>query len=214
MVAGVRVGPALAFCVALAGCTGAVLDLNASPATIPAETHEAHAYANVNTTEVPLSFPIGVPGLSRAVTATTWASVYATSPGGDELATIVVYSSPNPVVAGTSVNPLVQLSDRELVGFLLERLAGLQSAGGLEGVGELHERGSTTLTMLGTPTQLVSYVGEGELDGRPVRVSLHVAVVDHEGDVVVALGLHEEIIHAKPDQLPLIRSVQHGGGEP
>lgn len=195
----------------LAGCTGTLVEYAASPATIPDGALEPHGYVHGNTTEVPITYRVGTVGVSRDVTARTWVSGYTRTTAENETALLLLYSSPNVVVENRSVNPTSQLSNRELVQFVLARVTDLRDLGNVGNASDLREHGSRNVTMLGTPTRLVSYAGTVEVDGRRVAAVVNVAVVEHGDDVVVALGIHDETLDETATHAALVERVEHGG---
>lgn len=200
---------ALALLVVLAGCSGTLVEFTASPATIPDAAVESHGYVHGNTTSVPITYRIGPPGVSQDVTAETWVSGYSRTTAENQTAVFLLYSSPDIEVANTSVNPLLQLSNRELVGFVLERASDLRELGGIENASDLREVGVRNVTMLGSPTQLVSYAGTAEVEGQRVAIVANVAVVEHGDDVVVALGVHEETLDETETHAALVERAVH-----
>lgn len=214
------VRPVLVACaLVLAGCSGTLVEYAASPAVVPDAALGPRGYVHGNTTEVPITYRVGGGALSQDITLITWVSGYTrttaddgTTDDGttdDGIAVLVLYSSPNVQVADRSVNPLGQLSNRELVRTVLDRGAELRGLGGVEGLSDLREHGAQNVTMLGTPVQAVSYVGTADIDGRRIAVVVNIAVVEHEGDVVVALGVHDETRDETATHVALIERVEH-----
>jgi hypothetical protein len=197
----------------LSGCSGTLVEFTASPATIPESALGPQGYVHGNTTAVPITYRVGTPGFSQDVTAETWLSGYSKTTADNETAVLLVYSSPDVTVEGTSVNPLRQLSNRELVTFVLDRASGLRGLGGVEDVTDLQEVGARNVTVLGASTQLVSYAGRAEVDGQSVAVVVNVAVVSHDGDVVVALGVHEERLDERAAHAALVERMVHTGAD-
>lgn len=197
----------------LAGCSGTLVEFTASPATIPEPALAPQGYVHGNTTALPITYRVGAPGFSQDVTAETWVSGYSKTTAENQTAVLVLYSSPDVEVANTSVNPLRQLSNRELVQFVLDRTTDLRVLGGVDDVTDLREVGARNVTVLGAPTQLVSYAGTAELEGRSVAIVVNVAVVDHEGDVVVALGIHEAALDETATHAALVERTVHAGAE-
>lgn len=195
--------------VLLAGCTGTLVEVSASPATIPTAALEPHGYVHGNTTELPITYTVGTAGLSRNVTAHTWLSGYSRTTADGDVAGLVLYSSPNVVVEDRSVNPLSQLSNRALVGVVLERSAQMGALAGIDDVSDLREVEVHSVTLLGTPTNLTSYAGTAEIDGRRVAVVVNLAVVEHGDDVVVVLGVHEERLNESATHALLAGRVVH-----
>lgn len=199
--------------IVIAGCSGTLAEYSSAPATVPDAALEPRGYVHGNTTAIPLTYRVGPPGVSQEVTAETWVSGYSKTTAENETAVLVIYSSPDVEVAGTSVNPLRQLSNRELVKFVLERVTDLRVLGGVDDVTDLREVGARNVTVLGTPTQLASYAGTAELEGESVAIVVSVAAVDHEGDVVVALGVHEATLDETTTHAALVERIVHEGAE-
>jgi hypothetical protein len=197
----------------LAGCSGTLVEFTAAPATIPAPALDAQGYVHGNTTALPITYRVGPPGFSQDVTAETWMSGYSKTTADNETAVLLLYSSPDVTVEGTSVNPLRQLSNRELVTFVLDRTTDLRGLGGVEDVTDLQEVSVQNVTVLGASTELVSYAGRAAVDGQSVAVVVNVAIVSHEGDVVVALGVHEETVDERAAHVALVERIVHTGAD-
>jgi hypothetical protein len=201
----------VALVVVLAGCSGTLVEYAASPATLPAPALDANGYVHGNTTEVPLTYRAGMFGISRDVTARTWISGYSKTTGQNETAILLLYSSPNVRVEGQSMNPLTQLSNRELASFVLDRVSDLRTAGGVANVSDLREVGSRNVTVLGEPARTVSYAGTAEVDGQRAGVVVDVTVVEHGEDVVVALGVYGDALDETATHVRLVERMEHEG---
>lgn len=195
----------------LAGCSGTLLEYRAAPATIPETALEPRGYVHGNTTELPLTYRIGPPGISPGVTARTWVSGYTKSTPENDTAVLLLHSSPSGEVAGMSVNPLGQLSNPDLIRFVLERVTDLSFLASVDGVSGLRETGTRNVTALGTQAQMVRYTGTAEIDGERVAIAINLAVIGHEGDVVVALGIHDESLDETATHAALIQQIEHRG---
>ena len=202
-------GLALALVLALSGCSGTLVEYTASPAEIPESALESQGYVHGNTTMVPLTYRLGVAGVSRNITAETWVAGYSKTPTANDTAAVVLYSSPNVELAGRSVNPLSQLSNRELIQNGIDRVTDLRGVGGIENVSDLRETGTRNVTMLGKQTQLVSYTGTAEVDGQRVSVVVNLAMVEHGDDIVVAIGIHEAALDETPAHATLVEAIVH-----
>ena len=202
---------AVVLLVVVAGCTGTLAEYTASPATIPDSAVEGQGYVHGNTTEVPVTYPVGAAGVTRNVTARTWVSGYSKTTAEDDVAALVLYSSPNVVVEGRSLNPMAQLSNRGLVDAVLERVDDLSVLGGVDDVSDLRAVDSRAVTVLGEPTEMVTYAGVADVDGERVAVLVHVTVVEHGDDVVVALGVHDEAMDETDAQAALVERIEHAG---
>jgi hypothetical protein len=195
--------------VMLAGCSGTLVEYAASPATLPGSALEPLDYVHGNTTEVPLTYRAGMLGISRDVTARTWVSGYSKTTAENETAVLVLYSSPDVKVEGRSMNPFTQLSNREFVLFVLERVTDLRVAGEVDDVSDLREVGVRNVTVLGEQTRTTTYAGTAEVEGERVGVVVDVTVVEHGEDVVVALGIYEETLDETSNHVALVRRMEH-----
>lgn len=221
----IRLAVALAVVVVLAGCLGGTTTISASPATIPASAYESHGYVHGNSTVLPLSYDAGVGPASRSVGVETWVSGYSKTTADDDITALAVVSSPNRRVAGQSVNPLANLGNRELVGTGLELLTDAQALGNIPEVNGLREVASRDVTILGEETELVTYAGTvvfepgtATIDGESVAhgggsaaVRIHVATVEHDGDVVVVFAVHGADVDETDAIVALAGAVEHPG---
>jgi Flp pilus assembly secretin CpaC len=112
-------------------------------------------------------------------------------------------------VGERSVNPLSQLSNRRLVGTVLDRVEQAQSLGGVEELSDLREVGVRDVTVLGESVELVSYRGMAEVDGQQVAVVVNLLAVEHGDDVVVALGVHEASLDETATHARLVEAIEH-----
>ncbi|WP_416839080.1 DUF6517 family protein [Haloferax sp. DFSO52] len=216
---------ALAFVVVLAGCLGGTTTIAASPATIPASAYESHGYVHGNSTVVPFSYDVGAGPASQTVGVEVWVSGYSKTTADDDVTVLAVVSSPDREVAGQSVNPLANLGNRELVGVGLGYLADAQALGNVPEVNGLREVDARTVTILGDETELVTYEGtvvvepgETTVDGEPVAyeggsadVRIHVATVEHDGDIIVVVAVHEASVDETDSIASLASAIEHPG---
>ena len=221
----IRPAVALALVVVLAGCLGGTTTISASPATIPASAYESHGYVHGNSTVVPFSYDVGVGPASRSVGVETWVSGYSKTTADDEVTVLAVVSSPNRQVAGQSVNPLANLGNRELVGVGLGYLADAQALGNVPEVNGVRQVDARNVTILGGETELVTYAGtvvvepgettvEGEsvvYDGGSTEVRIHVATLEHDGDVIVVLAVHGANVDETDAIASLASAIEHPG---
>lgn len=197
--------------VVLAGCTGTLAEFSSEPATVPVSALSA-GYVHGNTTDVTVPIGFGLGPVSRDVRLTGWVSGYSKTTADDDIALLTVVSTPDAEFEGQSLSPVVRLSDPELVSWTLDRVADASVRGGIDAnVTGLRVVDSETRTVLGTPTEVVTYTGTVEVDGESVAVLLHLAVVAHEGDVVVALGAHEPGLDEREALLTLMERIEHEG---
>lgn len=204
---------ALAVLVVLAGCTGTLVELSAEPATVPPAALAGTGYVHGNTTPVTFAPVVGVGPLVRDVRVTGWLSGYSRTTTDGDIAALVVLSTPDARVEGESVSPVTRLSDPEVVEWALGQVAAAGAGRGIDaGVNGLRPVDRETRTVLGQPVEVVSYAGTVSVEGEQAEVLLHLAVVEHEDDVVVALGVHGAALDERDRLLALVERVEHVGG--
>ena len=236
----VRLLPALvAALVLLAGCTGTLAEVRSAPATVPEVALAPVGYVHGNTTEVPLTYPVGVGPVQRDVTVYLWVSGYSrtveNAQGSNDTAALLVVSSPNERVEGQSVNPFVHLSNRELVAQLFELVveAGAATGQNVTDVASLTETGVAARTVLGQPVEVTTYVAtvrygptataEGSAGtstataapasdaGATRTLFVHLMAVEHGDDVVLALGVHGDAMDEGATMAGLMEAIEHDG---
>lgn len=205
---------ALVGLVVLAGCLGPLAQYTAAPATVAADAHEPLGYVAGDVTAVPFDYRIGDGPLSTNVTVTGQVASYGKVVDGN-VATFVLFSTPDREVRGESLNPLVRLTDREAVEWTLERVDGLAGfaadASGLAvgDVGSLREVGVTERTILGERTEVVTYAGTATVDGRPTGALVHFAAVEHGEDVILVVGVHAAAFDETANLGALMEQIEH-----
>ncbi|MGM0591700.1 MAG: DUF6517 family protein [Halobacteriota archaeon] len=209
---------ALAAMVVLSGCVGGAggLSFTASPATIPESATTDSGFVHANTTDVTVTQPVGVAGISQNVTLRSWVSMYATAdpdateadPDGD-VAALMVVSTPDAAVAGQSVNPLSQLSNADLVSWVLSQVNGLLGENSNAQFEDLEVVGTTDREILGSSTEVATFQGTVAADGESTPVRLHVATVSHGDDFVMAVGFHPASMDAGQDIIDLMDDIEH-----
>jgi hypothetical protein len=225
--------------VVVAGCTGTLAEIRSAPATIPQAALTPVGYVHGNTTEMPLTYPVGVGPVTRDLTVYVWVSGYSrtagTGAGGNDTAALVVVSSPNRRVEGQSVNPFAHLTNRELVARLVDLVAEADNATGTSGalganvtdVARLRETGVQNRTVLGQSVEVVTYsasvrTGATGTETAPTdapsptvaatatkTLSVHLMAVEHGEDVVVALGVHGDTMDEGETIAALMEAIEH-----
>lgn len=178
------------FLVALSGCLGTLAHADAGATTIPTAASEREGYVAGNETRVPFRIPVGVGGVGGEVTVTGHLAGHSRTVAADRTAVLLLVTTPDVRVAGASVNPLRGAADPNVVRTGLELAGRARSLGGVENVTDLREQSVRNVTFLGTTTPLSTYAGVVETDAGRADVRVHVASVEHEGDVVVAVSVH------------------------
>jgi hypothetical protein len=228
----------LAVVVLLAGCTGTLAEVHSSPATIPETAYTPVGYIHGNTTEVPLTYPLGIGPITRDVTVYVWVSGYSrtveNAGGGNDTAGLLVVSSPNRKIEGQSVNPFAQLSNRGVVSELFEVVAEADNATGgvVDGmsanvteVARLEEAGVQNRTVLGQTVAVVTYTATVRVEAattagpsEPETVAdadttrtlrVHLMAVEHGADVVFAMGVHGDDMDEDETITSLMEAIEH-----
>ncbi|MFC5133804.1 MULTISPECIES: DUF6517 family protein [Haloferacaceae] len=215
--------------VAAAGCLGGddgSFEFDAEPARVPDAALSEAGYEGEEPESFEIEQTLEVAGIEREVSATTWVASYENP---ERASSLLVASTPNPTVAGQSVNPLVRADDAELLRRLLEGGlgggggggdGGDGEAGGVEGgnVDDLEEVGTQTRTVLGTETTVTTFATEIEfdvprdapVDGEgTVPALVHVATVEDGDDVLALVGVHPEAVEEGETLGSLMEAVEH-----
>ena len=203
----------------LAGCLGEDgFEYVAEPAVIPSAADRGYEVEGPEQLE--FNETLEIAGVSQDVHIRTWSSTYVSD---DDEASVFLFSTPDVSIAGISANPLARLSGADLIARVLnEGLGGADSDGGIQ---DVEAEDELELTVLGESrtVQLFSAVvdlGEGEMptethdgdvegvDGE-IPITLYVLSVSHEDDVILAVGLHPEMIEAGDDIQALLEAIEH-----
>jgi hypothetical protein len=221
--------------VLVAGCTGTLAEVRSSPATVPASALVPVDYVHGNTTEVPITYPVGVGPVTRDVTVYVWVSGYSRTveneEGGNDTAGLLVVSSPDERIGGQSVNPFVHLSNRELVAELFDLVveAGTATGRNVTEVADLRETEVEERIVLGAQVEVVTYTATvrygpatatssasddssaadpGSTDWTRTLV-IHLMAVEHGDDVVLALGVHGDAMDEGETMVDLMEAIEH-----
>ncbi|GAB3410869.1 hypothetical protein GCM10027435_01890 [Haloparvum alkalitolerans] len=201
-----KIVAALAVVVLLAGCTGGAYSFESSPASVPDGALSEAGYEPMEPEPFTINESVEVAGVSADVTATSWTATY---PSSERQASLTVASTPDATIAGQSVNPVVRLSNEELVQRVLDRAGDSANLN----ASDVEVVGSETRTVLGTETEVTTFATTTQVNGEDVPLRIHLATVAHEGDVVVLVGLHPAAVDEKATLLDLMETVEHQGAE-
>lgn len=182
----------LAVLVVLAGCSGGggdggrtpqPIEANASQATVGADALSGTGFTeeSVERVRVNRSGTLQISGdvqmsLGYQVRATGWRAVYRS-----DAAVFALYTVPlaKPERVAATIDPL---GDRSLA-TVVDGAQDTYDVGGLD-----HER-NRTATVLGDERPVRQYAGSATADGESVDVTVHVATVEHDEDVVRAVAV-------------------------
>lgn len=200
---------ALVVMVALSGCallTGESLEFEASQATVSNSAQDGAGYQEVSVEPETVSRNFSVAGQEREVRLTNWVASYerdlavTTSPAPG---TVAVFATPEVSVAGQTLNPLGSMSERELLDMVVQQYDGLSDPS---------EQGTRTITVLGEETTVTAYAATVTYQGQDVDVLLHLTKVKHEGDFIVAVGVHPAVMSADQAGIDtMFGGIEHSG---
>lgn len=205
---------------ATAGCIGFVLGeeplvYEANNATVDADNRVGFDLADEQLLEQ--NQTINRSGINRSISVTSYAGIYTKNEtiNTDEqrLATMAVVSTPVVDVFERPVNPIGNMTGRDMLEFLSEQTEDSQ----FEATGELErvppdQIGPRTqdVAILGTETDIAVYRTTQEVEGRTVELRLYVTRVRHGDDYVVLFGGHSMLHPAEGYAIvDMMRSVEH-----
>ncbi len=216
------VGPALAVAVLLvtAGCVGFALGqeplaYEANNATVPED--ERGGYDLVEERTIVQNRTINESGVNRTVAVSNYAGVYTKNESinddTQELASMAVISTPVVDVFERPLNPVGNMSERELLEFLTGQVNDSQYSD-LEEFERVpaEQVGPETedVTVLGRETDIAVFQSTQEVQGRTVQLRVYVTRVRHGDDYVIMFGGHS-MLHPSEGYaiVDLMRSVEH-----
>ncbi|MFC6976852.1 DUF6517 family protein [Halomicroarcula sp. GCM10025709] len=216
-----------------------LLFYDARPATVEEPARSEAGYTPVNTTSFNVSYR-PVPGIARNVSLRVWASTYvsgvsaatdqppaATSASGDttvdvaNASVVTVFSMSSLELGPVAFNPLVYASDPGVLnqsGFLVDQGEAYLPSN-VTNVTDLTVRSDRPVRMLGQDTQLTRLGGSVAVSptSDPVNVTVYVARVTHEGNVVIVVGVAPISGDTGEEFATLVEGVRHwerGAGTP
>ena len=203
------VAVALAFMMALSGCaflTGGPLEFAASKATVSDQAQQSAGYEEVSVEAQNRSQSFSAAGQERDVKLTNWVATYERDLGiatSSAPGSVVVLSTPTVSIAGQTLNPLGSMSHREVLNQVLQQYGGLS---------DVEERDTKTMTVLGEDSEVTTFSANADYEGVEVPVLVHLTTVEHEGDIVVAIAVHPEML--SEDQVgveTMFGGIEHDG---
>jgi len=196
-----------------AGCTGLItgdtVEFTANEASVGDSALDSTGYEGQNASEQTIERDVSVGGQERTVRITNHYAAYARSGNvsgveAPEVAQFLVVSTPGAQMAGQTLNPLARLSNRELVDRVADR------TGSIEDV-EFQE--NRTAEALDSEREVGVFTGTTTLDGQEVDVRIHVASFEHEGDVIITMGVHPVQIEEEENIDELLGGIEHSGDD-
>lgn len=205
---------------AAAGCVGFVLGeeplrYEANNATIAEENRGG--FEPVEERTIAQNATINESGVNRTVSISNYAGIYAKNESinaeEQQLATLAVVSTPVVDVFERPVNPIGNMTERELIEFLSGQTNDSQYSDLDEFERVPAERvGPRTedVTVLGKTTDIAVFSGTQEIQGRTVEIWVYVTRVRHGDDYVLLFGGHSMLHPAEGYAVvDLMRSVEH-----
>ncbi|QCJ48426.1 DUF6517 family protein [Haloprofundus sp. MHR1] len=202
---------ALGALVASSGCLSFVtgqeaLSFEADPALAEESVANDTGYELDGTEAQTITREFSAAGQTRSVEVTNQISTYEKSLnlsllGEQKLGVFAVISSPAVEIASRTFNPLKDYGNEDLVQMLTSQYDGLSN---------VSEASSQTLTLLGTDTEVTKYDATTNVEGEQIDVFIHVTKVRHEDDFVIALGVYpQQMSDEESNIVSLFESVQH-----
>ncbi|WP_254764225.1 DUF6517 family protein [Natrinema marinum] len=198
-----------------AGCLDFVLgngplEFNADRVAPTDGALEETGYQEKEVREESLDRTVELPGgVERDVSASIWASVYTKQVeyAGQkrEGAAFAAVSVPGMEIAGRSVNPIDDMSNKELLERFMSQVETEQGA-----IEDITHEGSFQLEILGDSRTVDTFIGESELEGQTIEIELKLTSFDHEGDLPVLIGLYPKMLTEEAANAEvLMESVEH-----
>ncbi|WP_276272184.1 DUF6517 family protein [Haloarcula litorea] len=201
----------VALLVVSSGCVGLVtgdtVTFESAPTSIDDGTLSETGYEQSNSTTQNITRTVSVAGQERTIRVVNHVDQYRRSidlgPIGElPLARFVVVSTPGATVAGQTLNPAADWSNRRVV----EQLAG--RTGQIDDVGFEENR---TVRSLGEDRTVGMFSGTTTVQGQEIDVTLHVASFEHEGDVLLVFAVHPEQVDERARVDAMFGGIQHEG---
>ena len=200
---------------ATAGCLGVALGNKPlefdSDRVAPSDDAVTTAgYQESDVSEDTLERSVELPGgVEREVRASVWRSVYTKeveyAGQTNEGAVFAGISIPGMQIAGRSLNPLEDLSNKELLERFLDQLP--SDNGDVSGLTKSESFG---LEVLGTGRTVDVFVGTRQLNGQPIDIEFKLTSFTHEGDLLVLLGTYPKVLTAESANAEvLMESAEH-----
>lgn len=192
---------------ATAGCTQLVTgDAEFSASESSVDDAEEYGYELNRTQWQNITRNVDAGGQERNITVNNRIQLYLNQTGDDRPeGAFAVITSPQVQIAGQAMNPVANWSNEQII----EEFGGeFDSYGSIE---DLEERDTETMTVLETETDVTTFDATVEDDNGETReVVVTVTSVQDEGDVVIAVGVHDEGDEANAEAIEeLIVNLEH-----
>ncbi|MFB6222052.1 MAG: DUF6517 family protein [Haloarcula sp.] len=173
--------------------TGETVEFDASPASVDDSALEETGYEQTMADEQTIERTVTVAGQERTVRVTNQMRQYQRGidlgPLGEvEASRFVVFSTPSASVAGQALNPAADWSNERLV----EEVASRNSQ-----IDDVQFERNRSVDALGESREVSVFSGTTTIEGQEVDVLIHLASFEHDGDVVVAVGIYPERVDGR-----------------
>lgn len=201
---------AVAMLATTSGCIGFLtgdepLRFAAEPAAVDDAVAGNAGYESEGPRVVEVNETLEVAGQQRRVVAENQVNTYEKSLDlgifEAKLGVFTVITSPAVEVAGQTMNPIGDYSNRELVGLVQSRYQGLH---------DVREVSSRTITVQGTQTEVTKYAAKATVRGQQIDVFVHVTKYRSGEDFVVAVGVYPQQLGGEEENvLSMMRAIEH-----
>lgn len=145
---------------------------------------------------------VEVPAISGADGLTLTSTTDVPTTTEKEFARVAFLSTPAVEIAGNTLNPIGDWSNKRLIGEMFS------SYGGADDVTFVENR---TVEMADDSRTVGKYTGTATYEGTTTDVAVHVTRFRHGGDFVIAIGVHPEQIDEQANVDALFEGLEHEG---
>ncbi|MFC7138871.1 DUF6517 family protein [Halosimplex aquaticum] len=207
---------ALAIVLALAGggCVGFLTgsqpyEFAANATEVDQSTLESTEYRLASSESPNRTLNVTVGGQTRQVSLSSEVRKYnrtvTLAPGVEgEFARFSVYSTPAATVAGQSVNPVGDWSTDRIVRRLVSSTSGLSN---------VQFESNRSVQFLGAERTVSAYGASQSMGGVETNVTIHLSMVEHDGDNVIAVAVHPERVDERSRVNDLLAGLRHPPAE-
>jgi hypothetical protein len=210
------VAVALVAVVLTSGCLGFLtgsetLEVAAEPVAVSDGAQDDTGYSEARKEPQTVNQTFEVAGESRTVNVTNHVAEYKRSPdlpafGDQEVARFTVFSTPKVEIAGRTLNPVGELSNRDLALRLQEQYESIQDVALVE---------NRTVTALGEERRVSKFEATATTKGgQETDVILHVANFEHGEDFLVVVAIYPQQLDGEQEHVDrLFEGIEHETGD-
>jgi|AntDeeMinimDraft_4_1070355.scaffolds.fasta_scaffold00144_40 hypothetical protein len=200
----------LAVLVATAGCVDLVMGntptFESAEANVSDGALEESGYEFAGSDTQNLTRNVSAAGQERTVRVSNHVTEYNRSlslgPFGErELGRFVVFTTPEIEMAGQTMNPAADWSERRVLTEVAQQYASLTDISHVD---------NRSLAILGEARTVEQFAGTTTVGNDEIDVFIHVTKFTHDGDVVVGIGVHPQQLPDEQDrQDDMFSGIQH-----